>query len=165
MKLIVGLGNPDQKFSKNRHNAGFIFVESLAEDRGLAWTLEKKFEAEIAADKSLMLVKPQTFMNRSGDAVSKLVNFFKINLNDLIVVHDDVDLEPGETKFKKSTSSAGHHGVESIMEKLGSQDFWRLRIGVGRPDTEKFDVEDYVLGNLTEKEIENIKNLTKTTTL
>ena len=165
MKIIVGLGNPEQKHFNNRHNAGFIFVDTLAMDRELSWELEKKFNSEIAANKSLMLVKPQTYMNRSGEAVTKIVNYFKIDLNDLVIVHDDVDLNPGETRFKRGMSAAGHHGIENIIEKLGSNDFWRLRIGVGRPVDKKFDVEDYVLGDLTENEIETIKNLTNTATL
>ncbi len=171
MKLIVGLGNPSEKYAKNKHNAGFIFVDALAEKSNSTWTFEKKFNALLTRGEffgqEVIFAKPQTYMNNSGEVVAKLVNYFTIDLNDLIIVHDDVDLEPFTTKFKKNMGAAGHHGVEDIVEKLGSSNFWRLRIGVGRPTNSEqagnnsiYDVEKFVLTDLSVKEIEFIRTLT-----
>ncbi len=145
MKLIVGLGNPGEKYKNTRHNVGFMAVEKIAENNNGMWEFEKKFNSEICRFGDTLLAKPHTFMNNSGEAVSKIVNYFDVDLNDLIIVHDEVDLEEGETRFKKGSGDAGHHGVIDIINKLGTQDFWRFRIGVGRPKSNKFEVNDYVL--------------------
>lgn len=158
MKLIVGLGNPGKEYKNNRHNAGFILIDLLAEKLGLSWKFERKFNAEICKNEEFVLVKPQTFMNDSGLSVSKAIKFFKIDLDNLVVVHDDVDLPFGETKFKKGSGTAGHHGVADIIEKLGNIDFWRFRVGVGRPENSKFDVHGYVLGDFSDEELSMLKN-------
>ena len=98
-------------------------------------------------------------MNNSGEAVSKIVNFYHTDLNDLTVIHDDVDMEFGTTRLKKGMSSGGHHGVEDIIEKLGSKEFWRLKIGVGRPENSKFDVEDWVLTDFTPDELTKLEHV------
>jgi len=154
MKMIVGLGNPGEEYRNSRHNAGFILVDEVAEKLSLIWSYEKKFNAEICKNDKYVLVKPQTFMNDSGSAVSKALQFFKVNLEDLTVIHDDVDLSFEEVRFKKGSGTAGHHGVTDIVEKVGSLHFWRFRVGVGRPENNKFDVHGYVLGDFTDKEKE-----------
>ncbi|HLB52030.1 aminoacyl-tRNA hydrolase [candidate division WWE3 bacterium RIFCSPHIGHO2_12_FULL_38_15] len=158
MKLIVGLGNPGKEYKNNRHNAGFILIDLLAEKLGLSWKFERKFNAEICKNEKFVLVKPQTFMNDSGLSVSKAIKFFKIDLDNLVVVHDDVDLPFGEFKYKKGSGTAGHHGVADIAEKVGSLDFWRFRIGVGRPGNNKFDVYGYVLGDFSDEEFSILEN-------
>jgi PTH1 family peptidyl-tRNA hydrolase len=152
MKIVVGLGNPGKKYTNTKHNAGFIAVDKLAQKHNLEWEENKKFDALIAKgqirEQDVLLAKPQTFMNNSGTTVSKLVNFYNVPFSDLTIIHDDVDLEPGKVKYRLGASSAGHHGVEDIIEKLGSKEFWRLRIGVGRPETgDRFDVKDFVLSS------------------
>ncbi len=157
MKLLVGLGNPGKKYEQTRHNVGFIILDHIALEQGVAWEQQKKANALIAKHGQTILAKPQTFMNNSGSSVQKLAAFYGVSLADLVVVHDDVDLEFGKTKFALGMGSAGHHGIEDIIEKLGSKEFWRLRVGVGRPSGEgagKFEVEDYVLGNFTAEELE-----------
>lgn len=162
MKLVVGLGNPGSKFDCTRHNAGFMllnaFVARLTND-GVVWLEETKFKSHIFRSEEVLFVKPQTYMNLVGEAVSKIVQFYKVDLNDVLVIHDDVDLKFGEVKLKKSSGSAGHHGVEDLFSKLGGSEFWRLRVGVGRPENNKFQVEDYVLQKFSEEEIESLKKL------
>lgn len=159
MKIIVGLGNPGNQYKKYRHNTGFILLDKLAEGRGLKWKKSSKFESEIAECGDFILVKPQTFMNNSGDAVSKIMNFYKISEEDLIVVHDDVDLEFGVVKKQKGKNAAGHHGVEDIIEKIGTKEFWRLRVGIGKPENKQVPVDVWVLQDFKDTELENIKNL------
>lgn len=149
MKLVVGLGNPGDKYRNNRHNIGFILLDRFANDNQLEWKFEKKFEAEIARlktpDKDLLLVKPQTFMNNSGEAVRKILDFYNIPPKDVLVVHDEIDLPAGTTKMGRGMGSAGHKGVQSLIDHLGANDFERLRVGVGRPENPNIDIEDWVL--------------------
>lgn len=137
MKMIVGLGNPGEKYASTRHNIGFVvldkLVESLklkAESEGLIFQFNKKFNAEIIQTKEFMLVKPQTFMNDSGVAVGALVNFYKIDLKDLYIVHDDLDITIGNYKIQHGKGPQVHNGLRSIEEKLGSDQFWNVRVGV-----------------------------------
>jgi PTH1 family peptidyl-tRNA hydrolase len=157
MKLIVGLGNPGKEYSRNRHNAGFIIVDEIASKNSLPWENSSKFDADVDISKDFILAKPQTFMNKSGEAVSKILNFYKIDLKDLYVIHDDVDLPFGEVKKQLGAGSAGHKGVESIIEKVGTQDFWRIRIGIGRP-SDNTPVEDWVLRDFNSEELTLVKN-------
>ncbi len=159
MKLIVGLGNPGEKYTTTRHNAGFIFVDNLCKVLELSWAIEKKSDAAVAKNAKFILAKPQTFMNNSGTAVAKLLTYFKVPVENLVVVHDDVDLPFGEYRLKQGSGSAGHHGVIDIIEKVGTQDFWRFRIGVGRPAESKYSVEDYVLKPFAPSEVEFIRSL------
>jgi len=146
MILIVGLGNPGKEYAETRHNVGFFVVEKLRENLKLGeFNLEKKFQVEIVKGKNLILAKPQTFMNESGKAVSLLVNFYKINLENLWVAHDDIDIALGEYKIQKDKSSAGHKGVQSVIEALGAQKFNRLRIGIKTEALEKIPAEAFVL--------------------
>jgi len=159
MKLIVGLGNPEKKYEKNRHNVGYIILNKYAKSLGLNWENSPKFESDIITKKDVILCKPLTSMNKSGRAVSKLLSFYKIEPKDLIVIHDDVDLSFGVVKKKIGSGSAGHHGVESIIESIGTQDFWRIRVGVGRPENKNILVEDWVLQDFSDEELEKISNI------
>jgi PTH1 family peptidyl-tRNA hydrolase len=159
MKLIVGLGNPGKKYKNCRHNTGFILLDKFAEENDLKWRKSSKFESEISEFGDTILVKPQTFMNNSGDAVSKLMNFYKISPEDLIVIHDDVDLLFGTVKKQKGKNAAGHHGVEDIMEKIGTKDFWRIRVGVGKPENIDTPVDVWVLQDFSDGEFDEILEL------
>jgi len=159
MKLIVGLGNPGEKYQKSRHNVGFILLDKFAADNNLNWRKVERFNSEVADYSNGLLIKPQTFMNNSGDAVSKLVNFYKISLNDLIIIHDDVDLPLGAIKKQKGKNSAGHHGVENIIEELGTKDFWRIRVGIGKPEDKNIPVDEWVLQDFGENEFDIVAKL------
>jgi PTH1 family peptidyl-tRNA hydrolase len=136
MKLIVGLGNPGRNYARNRHNIGFICINHFARSQGVKFD-RKQSRARTGTGKiagnEVVLAKPQTHMNSSGESVSRLVKRFKINLEDLIVIHDDLDLPLGKIRLSSGSSSGGHKGINSIIKELGSQDFIRLRIGIGRP--------------------------------
>jgi PTH1 family peptidyl-tRNA hydrolase len=159
MKLIVGLGNPGERYQKSRHNVGFILLDKFAADNNLNWRKVERFNSEVADYSNGLLIKPQTFMNNSGDAVSKLVNFYKISLNDLIIIHDDVDLPLGAIKKQKGKNSAGHHGVENIIEELGTKDFWRIRVGIGKPEDKNIPIDEWVLQNFGENELDIVTKL------
>ena len=159
MRLIVGLGNPGKKYEKVRHNTGFIALDSYFKCGPKKFELNRDFGALMMKDGDIIYAKPQNFMNNSGEVVSEIVKFYKIPLENVLVVHDDVDLAFGTVKRQKNISSAGHLGVESIIEALGTQDFWRLRIGIGRPRDNSFDVDKWVLENFSDEEIETIKDV------
>lgn len=159
MKLIVGLGNPGEKYQKSRHNVGFILLDKFAADNNLNWRKVERFNSEVADYSNGLLIKPQTFMNNSGNAVSKLVNFYKISLDDLIIIHDDVDLPLGVIKKQKGKNSAGHHGVENIMEELGTKDFWRIRVGIGKPEDKNIPVDEWVLQDFGKNELDVVTKL------
>jgi PTH1 family peptidyl-tRNA hydrolase len=155
--LIVGLGNPGAEYAKTRHNAGFLLVQKLAERWKASWTLEKKFSARVAkAERNegrVLLCEPQTFMNSSGQAVGPLLGFYRVPHNRLLVAVDDADLPFGEIRLRPSGSSGGHHGLESIEQRLGTREFARLRIGIGRKDGAR-EITDYVLGRFSAAENE-----------
>lgn len=172
MKIIVGLGNPDKKYQKTRHNTGFMFVDALAECREIApvgeklkFQLNKKFEAEIAettADgEKIILVKPQTYMNYSGKAVSKIIKYYKAELKDLIVVHDDVDLPIGILRVRQGGSSGGQKGLQNILDLVGEDDFFRFRIGISQSGEKKDQIETtrYVLESFSNRELPVIKQV------
>jgi len=152
IRLIVGLGNPGPEYEQTRHNAGFWLVDNLAETiPGCRLQREPRFKALAAkariAGEEVWLLEPQTFMNLSGQAVGALARFFKIEPEEVLVVHDELDLAPGVAKIKKAGSSGGHNGLKDIAAALGTQNFWRLRIGVGHPraHNQSGPVIDYVL--------------------
>lgn len=150
MKVVVGLGNPGQKYVNNRHNVGFMVVDKILGQYSASPKASKKLQSIIYfLDKNRVLVKPQTSMNLSGRAVNRVVNFYKVKPEGLLVVHDDVDLEFGEVKHQFARGAAGHRGVESIIEALGSEKFGRVRIGVGRPSAQ-MDIDKWVLQNFSE---------------
>lgn len=146
MKLIVGLGNPGSKFKNNRHNVGFMIVDILAIEMGLSWRYSRDNMSYFAKTKEFVLAKPSTYMNASGESVAAVCNYFEIDSADILVVHDDLDLEFGKIRLSFNGSSAGHRGVESVNVGLGTQDFARLRVGIGRPaQDEHIGPEKYVL--------------------
>ena len=131
MKLVVGLGNPGDKYRNNRHNAGFMVVDKLNEVMGHGpWAMNKKFEAEMVQVGEVLLAKPQAFMNDSGRAVAKIVNFYKIHHKDLYVIHDDLDLPIGSYKITFGHGPKVHNGLGSIREMLATSDFWYVKVGV-----------------------------------
>lgn len=148
IRLIVGLGNPGPEYEQTRHNAGFWVVDNLA---GSTLTREARFNALTAktrvAGNEVWLLEPQTYMNRSGQSVGALARFYKIAPDEILVVHDELDLPPGSAKIKKGGSSGGHNGLKDITAALGTQDYWRLRIGIGHPRTMNLQqqVVDFVL--------------------
>ena len=159
MYLIFGLGNPGNRYRLTRHNIGFMVLEKLA--AGLEIELKQKsFNALWGkgkiAGKNVLLAMPQTYMNLSGRAVRELLAFFKADINNLLVVHDDLDLPFGTVRLKTGGGNAGHKGLESIVENLGSSDFMRVRIGIGRP-TDKARIESYVLERFEPQEEAELK--------
>ena len=153
IKLVVGLGNPGREYEQTRHNAGFWWVDVLARDLGTSFKKESKFHGEVAKAGGVWLLKPLTFMNRSGQAVGALSKFYQIQPSEILVAHDEMDLPPGGLKMKVG-GAAGSNGVKDIVSHVGTRDFWRMRIGIGHPrelatklggDMLREEVVDYVL--------------------
>jgi PTH1 family peptidyl-tRNA hydrolase len=157
IKLIVGLGNPGRQYEKTRHNAGFLFLDTLAQELGCTWSNESRFQGLFAegrvANNKVMLLKPDTFMNRSGQSVGKIARYCKLLPEEILVVHDELDFNPGTVKLKKDGGHAGHNGLRDIIAHLGAKEFYRLRIGVGRPAAGKV-VADFVLSSPSKQEWE-----------
>ena len=147
IKLLVGLGNPGPEYESTRHNAGFWLAEAYARAMGAQLRDERGFFGKVGKAGALWIVLPQTFMNRSGQAVAALARFYKIAPEEILVAHDELDLLPGVAKIKKGGSNAGHNGLKDITEKLGTPDFWRLRLGIGHPRSLNLrqEVVDFVL--------------------
>ncbi|MBI4133347.1 aminoacyl-tRNA hydrolase [Candidatus Uhrbacteria bacterium] len=160
MKLIVGLGNPGKEYEKTRHNAGFLAIERFRQDSESGeWKFEHKFNAEIAEgkidDERVMLARPHTYMNKSGEAVRALARFYKIKPNDVWVLHDDLDLPMGTLRIKMGGSAAGHKGVESVMRALGGASV-RFRIGTAPARKRKESAEKFVLGKFSATDMKKI---------
>jgi len=159
IKLIVGLGNPGPEHLMTRHNAGFWFADVLAAKYSLSFRPESRFRSEVCrlstADHDCYLCKPMTFMNRSGQPVQAIAGFYKIALNEILVVHDEIDLEAGVVRFKQGGGHGGHNGLRDIIEKMGGNEFYRLRIGVGHPGNSS-EVVNYVLDRAPAEEEELI---------
>jgi PTH1 family peptidyl-tRNA hydrolase len=148
IRLVAGLGNPGREHVATRHNAGFWFVDELARTLGATFTHEARFAGEVARAGDVRLVKPMTYMNLSGRSVGGLARFYGYLPAEILVVHDELDLRPGDVRMKLGGGVAGHNGLRDIQAQLGSPDFWRLRIGIGHPrdsDTPQQQVVDYVL--------------------
>lgn len=156
IRLIVGLGNPGREYSQTRHNAGFRWVEALAVSLGASWTKETKFSGQVARAKvgggDLFLLKADTFYNLTGKAVQALAQFYRIPVEQILAVHDELDLPPGGVKLKQGGGTAGNNGLKSMQAQLANANFWRLRIGIGHPrefaakfGKESPEVVDYVL--------------------
>lgn len=158
MQIIIGLGNPGEKHGNTRHNVGFRILDKMAEKIEATFHLKKDFNAEIAEldfnRTTVKLVKPQTFMNDSGLAVVKIKNFYKVSSRNILVVHDDVDLALGKIRIQLDGSSAGHKGIQSIIDVTGN-DFWRVRIGVGK--SEKIPTEAWVLQEFSADEKKHLE--------
>ena len=143
-RLIVGLGNPGGQYEDNRHNVGFWFVDQLAARLRAPLAAQGKFLGRVARNGELWLLQPMTFMNLSGQAVAALARFYKIAAQETLVVHDDLDLEPGSIRLKQGGGNGGHNGLKDIQARLATPDFWRLRLGIGHPG-ERAEVINYVL--------------------
>jgi peptidyl-tRNA hydrolase, PTH1 family len=152
IRLLVGLGNPGPEYEATRHNAGFWFIDALAQQLKATLAPERSYFGQVArvnrpiagVEGPIWLLKPMTFMNLSGKSVAALARFFKIDPGEVLVVHDELDLMPGHVKMKLGGSHAGHNGLKDIHAQLGSADYWRLRLGIGHPGV-KAEVIDYVL--------------------
>ena len=148
IKVIVGLGNPGPQYKQTRHNAGFVFLDYLALSAGCIWSVNAQFQGETAGfsvnGDRLVLLKPMTFMNKSGSSVGKLLRFYKIKPEEMLVVHDELELSEGLFKLKRDGGHAGHNGLRDIIAHIDSRDFYRLRLGIGRP-TLGSNIADYVL--------------------
>lgn len=157
IKMIVGLGNPGNKYAKTRHNAGFWLLDNLSS----TFRYDKKFNADVAewlvAGEKIILLKPLTFMNLSGDSVQKATQFYKIPVTQLLVVHDELDFAAGMAKFKKGGGHGGHNGLRDIIAKTGEKDFLRLRIGIDHPGDAK-QVANYVLKAPSKEDRQSIDN-------
>ena len=173
MHIIVGLGNPGKKYELTRHNVGFMSVDALLKQHGLTWQFNKKFNAEIAKTQNIIFIKPQTFMNNSGQAVQAVLSYYKLLpkkfgiiqkkdsdlSNILTVIHDDLDIELGKYKISLNSRSAGHKGVESIINHLKTKNFKRIRIGIRTEMAKKIPAEKFVLQKFNEEEIKIINDL------
>lgn len=172
MKIIVGLGNPGKEYEGTRHNAGFMFVDRLAKceqikpvGEELIFNLEKKFEAEIATTSAkgekIILVKPQTFMNLSGKAVSKILSFYKADPKDLIIVNDDIDLPVGTIRIRKEGSGGGQKGLENIISEIKTDNFIRIRLGISESGekVDRIETVNYVLGKIGKRELPVLENV------
>jgi len=173
MKLIVGLGNPGNQYEETRHNIGFMILDKLAREltkTTAVWQKDTKHKAIIAKAGDVILVKPQTFMNASGEAVKSLVGYYKLDVSDVWVVHDDIDLPLGKIRIREKGASGGHNGVDSIIRALGSDAFVRFRMGVGRgkdvaperhEEHKRRTVISYVLSRFGQNEAGHTKHLIK----
>jgi PTH1 family peptidyl-tRNA hydrolase len=179
MKLIVGLGNPGDKYLKTRHNLGFMTVDHFLKSYESAsenhWSFNDKLKSEIAVidwqpkegkGERIILAKPQTYMNNSGMAVQLIASYYKVSPNDIWIVYDELDLPLGSMKIRVGGAAAGHHGAESVMEHLGTDKFWRFRMGIGQDRTHNegrmmTNAEDYVLGNFDGNDKSKMKVLLK----
>lgn len=150
MKLIVGLGNPGEKYRGTRHNLGYLVLDAFAKSKALSWRYSSEWLGFYTKTEEFVLLKPSTFMNRSGESVRPAVNFFKIENRNTLIVHDDLDLELGKIRISFDSSSAGHNGVESIIGAFGNAEFARLRVGIGKAPKGKG--EEYVLKKFTSEE-------------
>jgi PTH1 family peptidyl-tRNA hydrolase len=159
IRLIAGLGNPGREYERTRHNAGFWWVDAIAERKRAEWKKETKFAGHVArveeGGRDFWLLKPATFMNLSGRSVGNFMRFYQIEPAELLVVHDELDLAPGVVKLKLGGGAGGHNGLADIIEKLGTKEFWRLRVGIGHPG-DKDRVPDYVLEKARREEQEAI---------
>lgn len=159
MKIIIGLGNPGKKYQNTRHNLGFLVVDKIREKLDFSpFVYKEKFQAEISEGEvngeRVILVKPQTYMNKSGESVNKIVSFYKVDLKDILVILDDINLLFGKIRIRMGGSSGGHKGLQSVIDQLKNKNFLRIRVGIG--NNLKKSLEDYVLSNFNPEEMEKI---------
>ena len=154
MKLIVGLGNPGKQYELTRHNVGFICLDAEKDKYNLSFKLETSFNALVATTmingEKCVFVKPQTYMNLSGEAIGKILKYYKINVDDMLVIYDDMDLPMGALRLREKGSAGGHNGIKSIIAHVGTQEFKRIRVGISSHNN--IDAKDYVLGRFSKEE-------------
>lgn len=163
MKLIVGLGNPGREYQKTRHNLGFMILDDLAKKLSVKWHTKPKWQAEVAeaavGGEKVLLVKPTAFYNLTGEVVRRIGDFYKIDyIKDLLVIHDDLDLELGLIRVRQQGSHAGNNGIKSIITHVGDK-FWRLRVGTKTPLSEQIDKADFVLSRLSFGEKRQLRSI------
>ena len=156
MKAIIGLGNPEVKYDSTRHNTGFMVVDKILQSKDIR--LSEKFKAFFAKDGDTLFLLPATYMNLSGEAVIELVNFYKLKPEDLLVIYDDISLELGTLRFRKDGSDGGHNGIKSIIKSLSSNDFNRLKVGIG-PKNPNMDLAAFVLQKFSESELKQMEKV------
>ena len=170
-KLLVGLGNPGDKYFETKHNVGFMLIDQLAKKQNVTFTHDKIFQADLASfffnGEKIYLVKPTTFMNESGKAVHALLTYYGLDIEDLLIIYDDLDMEVGKIRLRAKGSAGGHNGIKSIIKHIGTQDFKRVKIGIGRPKggitvvhhvLGKFDRDDYITILNTIDKVDNAVN-------
>ncbi len=159
MYLIIGLGNPEEEYDRTRHNMGFKTINKLAKKYNVEIN-KSKFqglsETAIIESQKVILIKPQTYMNLSGNCVKEFADFYKVGKDEILVVYDDMDVEPGKIKIRKKGSAGGHNGMKSIIQNLGTDEFPRIRIGIGRPKYSGDEI-NYVIGDIPEEEIPKLE--------
>ncbi len=159
--LIVGLGNPGVRYETTRHNVGFLLIDLLADQLRID-VVKSKFKGEMGRGEfeghPIILLKPQTFMNLSGESAAAVCRFYKVPTKDVVVVQDDVDQESSKVKSRVGGGSGGHNGIKSMVSCLGSQEFHRLKVGVGKPENPRIDVADWVLSQLSDVELKALEN-------
>ncbi|HEO1886493.1 TPA: aminoacyl-tRNA hydrolase [Streptococcus agalactiae] len=171
VKMIVGLGNPGSKYNDTKHNIGFMAVDRIVKNLDVNFTEDKNFKAEIGSDfingEKIYFIKPTTFMNNSGIAVKALLTYYNISIKDMIIIYDDLDMEVGKIRFRQKGSAGGHNGIKSIIAHLGTQEFDRIKVGIGRPNGRmtvinhvlgKFDKNDEIMISNTLDKIDNAVN-------
>jgi len=166
LRLIVGLGNPGADYVDTRHNAGFWLIDEIAAQQGLSFRFEKRFNADECKFKAhghdVFLLKPQTFMNRSGQAVAALARYYKIAPGEILVIHDELDLSPGTNRIKQAGGHGGHNGLRDNVNHRGSREFFRIRVGIGHPGDSK-QVINYVLHKPSAADLSAIENASRDT--
>jgi len=159
MKLIVGLGNVGEKYCFTRHNAGFMVLDKLALDNNFSFSEESKLKCFLAKSNDIMYIKPTTFMNLSGEAVRAVMDYYKIDVKDILIVYDDIALDLGRIRFRANGSDGGHNGIKSIIKHVGTKEFDRLKIGIGpQPNIPS---ENYVLQNFPKDQLDTLKEVLK----
>lgn len=164
MKLIVGLGNPGNNYQKTRHNIGFVVIDSYLKSINQVKMMNKfngEYKDIIINGEKVIFLKPLSYMNLSGEVVKKYIDYFKINIDDLLIIEDDIDLKVGKYKLRQTGTSGGHNGIQNIIDLLETKDIKRLKIGVGKNSV--IDIKDYVLGKFSEEDQNIIDNLIPTT--
>lgn len=159
MKLIVGLGNIGEKYHMTRHNVGFLVMDEYAHIKNMEFKYDKQLEASIASKQingeKVIIAKPTTFVNLSGNAVSKIMSYYKISIEDILIIYDDIDLEVGRLRIRETNGHGGHNGIRDIINHLNTKDFKRIRVGIGLDKSMPLD--KYVLGRFSKKDIEDLK--------
>ena len=164
MYLIVGLGNQEEEYSNTRHNMGFDTVNKIAKDYDIEINKNKFkgiYGTGIIENEKVILLKPQTYMNLSGESIIEAIKFYKIDTNKIIVIYDDIDVKPGKIKIRKKGGPGSHNGMKSVINSLGSQEFSRIRVGIGTPE-HKNDMINYVIGKVPKEELEQLDEGTST---
>lgn len=161
VKMIVGLGNPGSKYNETKHNIGFMAIDRIVKNLDVNFTEDKNFKAEIGSDfingEKIYFIKPTTFMNNSGIAVKALLTYYNISIKDMIIIYDDLDMEVGKIRFRQKGSAGGHNGIKSIIAHLGTQEFDRIKVGIGRPNG-RMTVINHVLGKFDKNDEIMISN-------